>query len=279
MSVDSLIDAALSEDIGAGDHTSLACIDPASSGEAFTLVKQEGVIAGLHVACRVFLKVDPRLRVELLKNDGDRVAPGDRVMHVMGKQLSILSAERTALNFIQRMSGIATLTARYVKAIEGTKARLLDTRKTTPGWRELEKEAVRLGGGFNHRMGLHDMILIKDNHIAFCGGITKAIELVRTYLDIHHLDLRIEVETRNMDDVRQVISSGSVDRIMLDNFNMEQLGEAVSQICGQMETEASGGITLENVRQIADTGIDYISVGAITHSAPALDVSLEVVAV
>ena len=279
MSVDSLIDAALSEDIGAGDHTSLACIDPASSGEAFTLVKQEGVIAGLHVAQRVFLKVDDGLRVTLSKNDGDRVAPGDRVMHVMGKQLSILSAERTALNFIQRMSGIATLTARYVKAIEGTKARLLDTRKTTPGWRELEKEAVRLGGGFNHRMGLHDMILIKDNHIAFCGGITKAIELVRTYLDIHHLDLRIEVETRNMDDVRQVISSGSVDRIMLDNFNMEQLGEAVSQICGQMETEASGGITLENVRQIADTGIDYISVGAITHSAPALDVSLEVVAV
>lgn len=275
MNLETLIESALREDIGSGDHTSLATLDATHQGEAFMQVKEVGVIAGLHMAQRVFDKVDLQLTVSLLAENGARVQRGDHVMQISGSQRSILAAERTALNFVQRLSGVATLTNRFVTALEGTKARLLDTRKTTPGWRELEKEAVRHGGGFNHRMGLYDMILIKDNHIAFCGGIAKAVERTRAYLQKNKLELRIEVEAGSLDEVKDALAA-RVDRIMLDNFSIADLRKAVELIAGAAETEASGGIGLDNVRDVAETGVDFISVGAVTHSARALDVSLEV---
>jgi nicotinate-nucleotide pyrophosphorylase (carboxylating) len=274
VTADSLIDAALIEDIGSGDHTSLATLDSAASGQAYMLVKEDGVIAGLHLAEQVFLKLDRDLRVDILKPDGSEVRSGELVMSISGKQVSILSAERTALNFVQRLSGVATLTHRFVKALEGTGAKLLDTRKTTPGWRALEKEAVRLGGGHNHRMGLYDMILIKDNHVDYCGGVGPAVERTRSYLQQHDLKLEIEVEVRNLSEVEAALKARP-DRILLDNFSVPELRKAVARIADAAETEASGGILLDNIRAVAESGVDYISVGAITHSAPALNVSLE----
>lgn len=238
------------------------------------LVKEHGVIAGLRIAERVFKKLDPNMDVQILKEEGTHVHPGDRVMHISGNQLAILSAERTALNFVQRLSGVASLTSLFVKQLEGTATKLLDTRKTTPGWREIEKEAVQLGGGYNHRMGLYDMILIKDNHIDYSGGITKAVERTREYVKENNLVLKIEVETRNLDEVKDALAA-KADRIMLDNFSLADLRVAVKTVGSQAETEASGGINLENVRSVAETGVDYVSVGALTHSARALDVSLE----
>lgn len=274
MNLDSLIEAALQEDIGSGDHTSLATLDNELTGSASMLVKAEGVIAGLRVAAMTFAKVDNSLLCETLIEDGSHVAPGDVVMQVTGKQVSILSSERVALNFVQQMSGIASLTNLFVKELEDTSTRLLDTRKTTPGWRELEKEAVRLGGGTNHRLGLHDMILIKDNHIDYCGGIVEAVKRTRKYLKSNDLDLRIEVETRNLGEVTEALEA-KADRIMLDNFSLAALRKAVALIGHNAETEASGGIRLNNIKAVAQTGVDFVSVGALTHSAKALDVSLE----
>jgi nicotinate-nucleotide pyrophosphorylase (carboxylating) len=272
-----IIERAFSEDVRDGDHTSLACIGPQPRGTARLLVKEEGILAGVEVARAVFEYCDKDLEMEVFLNDGNPVAAGDVAFLVRGSALSILTAERIALNLMQRMSGIASQTARYVRAVQGTRARVIDTRKTTPGIRMLEKWAVRIGGGGNHRMGLYDMIMIKDNHIDFCGGITRAIHAVRDYLEEHGKSLPVEIETRNMEEVREVLACGGVDRIMLDNFTPAKLREAVEVIDGRYETEASGGITLETIRSYAESGVDYISSGALTHSAVALDMSLKAV--
>jgi nicotinate-nucleotide pyrophosphorylase (carboxylating) len=269
-----LIDAALAEDVGPGDFTSLWTFPADRQGEAEIVAKASGVIAGTEVAAEVFRRVDSSIDVEVVAGDGTAVDPGDRVMRISGPARSILTAERVALNFLQRLSGVATVTRTYVRAVQGTGARVIDTRKTTPGMRLLEKRAVLAGGGANHRIGLHDMVLIKDNHIAAAGGITSAVEAVRRQND---RGLRVEVETTTLDEVDEALAAG-VDRIMFDNMPVDLLREAVDRVResgdGRPETEASGGITLDTIRAVAETGVDFISVGALTHSAPALDLSL-----
>ena len=272
--LDELIQMALKEDIGDGDHSTLACIPPAATGTAKMVAKQDGILCGAEVGKRVFLFVDPTLEVTLLKNDGDAVAKGDIVMLVEGHSGSILTAERTALNFMQRLSGIATETHRMVSMLKGLNTKLLDTRKTTPNMRLLEKYAVACGGGTNHRIGLYDMIMLKDNHIDFAGGIEAAIDRTRNYLQSKGKNLKIEIEVRDLDELQRVLDHGGVDRIMLDNFDIPTLREAVKRIDHHFETEASGGITDQTLRPYAETGVDFISVGALTHHIKSLDLSL-----
>lgn len=272
-----LIIRSVEEDLGDGDHTSLACIPPDSVGKAQLIIKDEGILAGITVAKKVFREIDKTLNCEILVQDGSHIKPGDVVLTVSGKQQSILKAERLVLNIMQRMSGIATNTDRYVNLLDGLKTKILDTRKTTPGFRFLEKEAVRIGGGMNHRMGLSDMIMIKDNHIRYAGGIEPAIKMTREYLDRNNKKLKIEIEAGNIDDVRAIMETGGVDRIMLDNFSIEDTRNAVKIINGMFETESSGGITLDTVRAYAECGVDYISVGALTHHIVSIDMSLKAV--
>lgn len=271
-----LIDLAFAEDIGEGDHTSLACIPLSATGRSIIVAKEPGIIAGLELAAYIFIKTDPELHVKALFRDGDQVAPGDVVMEIKGSSVSMLTAERTVLNFMQRLSGIATQTARYVNELRGLHTRILDTRKTTPGMRILEKWAVKTGGGSNHRMGLYDMILIKDNHIDFAGGVENAIQNVKRYLNENNLNLKIEIETRTMEEIQRVLHIGGVHRIMFDNFSPDTLRDAVTLIAGRLETEASGGITLATLREYALSGVDFISSGALTHSVKSLDLSMRV---
>ncbi|MFI5171265.1 MAG: carboxylating nicotinate-nucleotide diphosphorylase [Chitinophagales bacterium] len=270
-----IIDEALIEDIQEGDHTTLATIEHEATGAAKLLVKESGVIAGVELAEQILKHVNPELEVDIFIPDGAKVEPGDIVLNASGRIQALLVAERTMLNFMQRMSGIATNTNRYVQKIRHTNARILDTRKTTPGLRSLEKWAVRIGGGHNHRFGLYDMIMIKDNHIDFCGGISNAINKVVAYLTENELELKIEIETRNIDEVSQVMETGQIDRIMLDNFKVDDLRSALQIINGRFETEASGGINLGNVLEVAETGVDFISVGELTHSVKSLDLSFK----
>lgn len=272
--LDELIDMALREDVGDGDHSTLACIPASAQGKARMIAKQPGLLCGTVVGERIFHRVDPRLEVVLHKKDGDPLAKGDKVMTVSGSAASILTAERTVLNFMQRMSGIATQTHAMTMQLEGMHTRLLDTRKTTPGMRLLEKYAVKCGGAVNHRIGLYDMVMLKDNHIDFAGGIEAAIERTHDYLTSHQKDLRIEIEVRSLDELERVLRHGGVHRIMLDNFDVPTLREAVKRIDGRFETEASGGITAETLHSYAETGVDYISVGALTHHIKSLDLSL-----
>lgn len=272
--LDELIRMALQEDIGDGDHSTLACIPADAEGSAKMVAKQDGILCGAEVGKRVFQFVDKTLNVTILKKDGDAVAKGDVVMLVEGHSGSILTAERTALNFMQRLSGIATETHRMVSMLKGLNTKLLDTRKTTPNMRLLEKYAVACGGGTNHRIGLYDMIMLKDNHIDFAGGIEAAIDRTRNYLKEKNKDLRIEIEVRNLDELQRVLDHGGVDRIMLDNFDIPTLREAVKRIDHRFETEASGGITDQTLRPYAETGVDFISVGALTHHIKSLDLSL-----
>lgn len=267
----------LEEDIGDGDHSSLACIEPDATGKARLLVKERGVLAGARIAPQVFSIVDSDLQFRLLIQDGSEISPGDVVFTVSGRQQSILKSERLVLNIMQRMSGIATSTRAYVEKLKGLKTRVMDTRKTTPGMRFLEKEAVKIGGGLNHRMGLYDMIILKDNHIDYAGGIEEAIRRTHEYLKKSNLHLRIEIEARNLDDVGKIIEKGGVDRIMLDNFSIKDTREAVAMIAGRFETESSGGITLENIREYAECGVDFVSAGALTHHVKSLDMSLKAV--
>ena len=273
--LDNLINRALSEDVGNGDHSSLSCIPHDSQGEAFLLVKQEGIIAGIDIANKVFQNCSNLIIFNKILEDGNRVVPGDIVFEVKGPKIKILEAERTVLNFMQRLSGIATETNRYVKELQGLKTILLDTRKTTPGLRLLEKYAVKIGGGENHRIGLYDMIMLKDNHIDYAGGIRNAIEKANNYLKINKLKLKIEIEVRNFIELNEVLEIGKVDRIMLDNFSVEDTNTAVEIIKGSFETESSGGITINNIRSYAECGVDYISIGAITHQIKSLDLSLK----
>ena len=271
------IENALREDIGDGDHTSFACIPADARGKARLLVKEEGVLAGTGIAPLVFQKLDPESSVTLYLKDGSGIRPGDVAFVVEGRILGILQAERTVLNIMQRMSGIATVTRRYADKLTGLKTRILDTRKTTPGMRMLEKEAVRVGGGVNHRMGLYDMILIKDNHIDFAGGIREAVERVHRYLKDTRRKLKIEVEARSLQDVGIILAAGGVDRIMLDNFSIADTRVAVEMIGNSVETESSGGITWETIRDYAECGVDFISVGALTHHIESLDLSLDAI--
>lgn len=266
---------ALAEDIGAGDHSSLACIPENAQRKARLLVKENGILAGVNMAVEIFRLADPELHVELTIADGTRVRPGDIAFTVEGKARSILSTERLVLNVMQRMSGIASVTREVVDAISHTKARVLDTRKTTPGLRYLEKMAVRIGGGVNHRFGLYDMIMLKDNHIDYAGGIPQAMERVRNYLQENNLRIPVEIEARNMDEVRMALDQEGVTRIMLDNFDPPELKVAVDFINRRVETEASGGITPDRVVAYAETGVDFISMGALTHSVKSLDLSLK----
>lgn len=266
---------ALQEDVADGDHSSLAAIPENATNQAKLLVKDEGVLAGVELAWKIFHEVDPALRLEVVLQDGAQVRHGDIALTVHGKAQSILTAERLVLNCMQRMSGIATYTQRLVQLITGTGAKLLDTRKTTPNFRMMEKWAVLIGGGTNHRFGLYDMIMLKDNHVDYAGGIKQAIDATHQYLEKLGKPLKIEIETRNLDEVRQVLEVGGVDRIMLDNFQVELLREAVTLIGGKFETEASGGITEQTIRAVAETGVNYISVGALTHSNRSLDLSLK----
>ncbi|WP_300189712.1 carboxylating nicotinate-nucleotide diphosphorylase [uncultured Alistipes sp.] len=273
--VKELIELCIKEDIGDGDHTSLCCIPADAHGRMRLLCKQEGVIAGIEVAQKVFDRLDPEMRFEQKLNDGDHVQPGDVAFYVSGRVRSLLQAERIVLNIMQRMSGVATQTAFYVKHLEGLHTRILDTRKTTPGMRVLDKMAVKLGGGENHRMGLFDMILLKDNHIDFAGGIRKAIHGAREYLHAKGKQLPIECEVRSLEDIDEVFAAGGVDRIMFDNFTPEMTRKAVEKVAGRCETESSGGITLETMRAYAECGVDFISVGALTHQIKSLDMSLK----
>ena len=275
MTIEEIIIAALAEDIGDGDHTSLSTIPSGATGKARLLIKQPGIISGIELARRIFKAVDAEIVMLPLLNDGDQVSTGDVAFTVEGPSAAILRAERLVLNFMQRMSGIATTTSLYVKALEGLKTRALDTRKTTPLLREIEKLAVVHGGGFNHRFGLFDMILIKDNHVDFAGGIVQAIHSANQYLQRTGKKLKIEIEVRNFGELRQVMETGGVHRIMLDNFRPADLFKAVETIAGKYETEASGGITLETLREYAETGVDFISVGALTHQIRSLDLSLK----
>lgn len=275
MELSQLIKYALEEDIRDGDHSSLACIPANATGKSKLLVKDEGVIAGIEVAKEVFRQVDPSLKVEQLIQDGEKVIHGDIAFYIEGSSRSLLGAERLALNLMQRMSGIATTTAQYVAKCAGTHTKILDTRKTTPNLRLLEKQAVAMGGGVNHRFGLYDMIMIKDNHIDFAGGIRQALEKTKSYLSSQGKILRVEIEARNLDEVDEILSVGLCDRIMLDNFNYADTKTAVNLINGKYETESSGGITLETVGEYAKCGVDFISVGALTHSVKSLDLSLK----
>ena len=265
----------IGEDLGDGDHSSLACIPWEATGKAKLLIKEEGILAGVKVAKEAFREVDQDLVCEIMIEDGSKINPGDIAFYINGRQQSILKSERLVLNILQRMSGIATSTNQYVTSVVGTKAKILDTRKTTPGFRFLEKEAVRIGGGLNHRMGLFDMIMLKDNHIVYGGGIEKAIAKTREYLRKNSRKLKIEIEARNLDDVSRILSTGGVNRIMLDNFNLEDTRKAVEMIAGRYETESSGGITLETARAYAECGVNFISVGALTHHIRSLDMSLK----
>lgn len=272
--IDALIDLAFAEDIGDGDHTTLSTIPADAMGRQHLLVKEEGILAGVDIARRVFERYDPSLKMTVMIGDGSRVKPGDIAFVVEGPVRSLLVTERTMLNIMQRMSGIATMTDRYQEHLKGLKAKVLDTRKTTPGMRILEKEAVRIGGGANHRIGLFDMILIKDNHVDFAGGIPNAVSRARAYLREKGKDLKIEVEVRNTDEIRQALDA-RVDRIMLDNFTPERTAEAVALIGGAAEIESSGGITLDTLRAYGEAGVDFISVGALTHSVKGLDMSFK----
>ncbi len=267
----------LAEDLGDGDHTSLACIPEDARGKAKLLIKEHGVLAGIRVATEVFSVIDKNLRTDLLLNDGAKVFPGDIAFYLEGNQQSILKSERLVLNIMQRMSGIATSTREYADQLSGLNTKILDTRKTTPLFRFLEKEAVRIGGGVNHRMGLFDMILLKDNHIDYAGGIEKAVLKTREYLKRNNLDLKVEIEARSLDDVKRIISVGGVDRIMLDNFSVGDTLTAVKEIAGRYETESSGGIDLSTIRSYAECGVDFISVGALTHHIKSLDMSLKAI--
>lgn len=273
--LDRAIDSWFEEDIREGDHTTLSTIPKAASGRAILHVKQEGIIAGIAVADRVFKRFDQELKLNTFMKDGEAISIGDRVFEVEGSVHTLLQCERLVLNIMQRMSGIATSTREYVKLLEGTGTRILDTRKTTPGFRFLEKEAVRLGGGVNHRFGLFDMILIKDNHIDFAGGIEEAVRGALKYLEQNKLDLPIVLETRSLADVELAIRLGNIQRIMLDNFTTGMTREAVALIDGRLETESSGGITRDTIREYAECGVDYISVGALTHQVRSLDLSLK----
>jgi nicotinate-nucleotide pyrophosphorylase (carboxylating) len=273
--LEEIIDNALMEDIGEGDHSTLACVPENALGKAKLIIKEDGVLAGVELAEMIFKRFDPELRITVFIKDGAKVKVGDIAFTVEGSSRSILSTERLVLNFMQRMSGIATQTARICSLIEGTDTKLLDTRKTTPGIRYLEKWAVRIGGGFNHRFALYDMIMLKDNHIDYAGGITNAIKRTHEYLESNGKNLKIEVEVRNEDELREVINVGGVHRIMLDNFSPEEIKRVLPIIPMQFETEASGGITENNIRAYAETGVQFISVGALTHSVKSLDMSLK----
>lgn len=273
--IDRLIDLSFAEDIGDGDHTTLCCIPEDAMGKSHLLIKEDGILAGVEIAKEVFARFDPTMVVEVLINDGAKVHRGDIAMVVTGKVRSLLQTERLMLNIMQRMSGIATMTHRYVERIEGTGAHVLDTRKTTPGMRMLEKMAVKIGGGVNHRIGLFDMILLKDNHIDFAGGISNAINRCHAYLKEHSLDLKIEIEVRNFDELNQVLECGGVNRIMLDNFTVADTKKAVDLINHRYEVESSGNITLDTIRSYAEQGVDYVSVGALTHSVKGLDMSFK----
>ena len=273
--VDRLIDLSFAEDIGDGDHTTLCCIPADAMGRSHLLIKEDGILAGVEIAKEVFRRFDPEMQVEVLMQDGARVKKGDIAMIVSGRVRSLLQTERLMLNIMQRMSGIATMTARYVERLQGTGTRVLDTRKTTPGMRILEKQAVKIGGGCNHRIGLFDMILLKDNHVDFAGGITNAIDRCHQYLKEKGLDLKIEIEVRNFNELQQVLDHGGVNRIMLDNFSVPDTKKAVELINHRYETESSGGITFDTIRQYAEQGVDFISVGALTHSVKGLDMSFK----
>ena len=272
---DKLIDLAFAEDIGDGDHTTLCCIPEDAMGKSHLLIKEDGILAGVEVAKKVFDRFDNTMKVEVLIGDGAEVKKGDIAMVVTGKVRSLLQTERLMLNIMQRMSGIATMTHKYVEKLKGTKTHVLDTRKTTPGMRMLEKQAVKIGGGMNHRIGLFDMILLKDNHVDFAGGITNAIDRCHAYLKEKNLDLKIELEVRNFDELNQVLTHGGVNSIMLDNFSVADTKKAVELIGGRYETESSGGITFDTIRDYAECGVDFISVGALTHSVKGLDMSFK----
>ena len=272
---DRLIDLAFAEDIGDGDHTTLCCIPETAMGKSHLLIKEDGILAGVEVAKRVFARFDPEMKVEVLIGDGAHVRKGDIAMVVSGKVRSLLQTERLMLNIMQRMSGIATMTNKYVERLKGTNTHVLDTRKTTPGMRMLEKQAVKLGGGMNHRIGLFDMILLKDNHVDFAGGIANAINRCHEYLREKGLDLKIEIEVRNFDELRQAMECGGINRIMLDNFSVADTRKAVEMVAGRFETESSGGITFDTIRDYAECGVDFISVGALTHSVKGLDMSFK----
>ena len=273
--IDKLIDLAFAEDIGDGDHTTLSCIPATAMGKSKLLIKEAGVLAGIEVAKEIFNRFDPSMKVEVFINDGTEVKPGDVAMIVEGKVQSLLQTECLMLNVMQRMSGIATMTRKYARQLEGTHTRVLDTRKTTPGMRILEKMAVKIGGGVNHRIGLFDMILLKDNHVDFAGGIDKAINRAKDYCKEKGKDLKIEIEVRNFDELQQVLDLGGVDRIMFDNFTPEMTKKAVDMVAGKYETESSGGITFDTLRDYAECGVDFISVGALTHSVKGLDMSFK----
>lgn len=277
MTIEEIVKQTLLEDIGSGDHSSLSCIDKSIIGKMKLLVKEDGVLAGISVAKEVLHQVDPNIKMTPFLKDGDVIKVGDVVFELEGPAQSMLTAERSLLNFMQRMSGIATNTKRYVDAVKGTNTKILDTRKTTPGLRVFEKYAVLVGGAQNHRFGLFDMIMLKDNHVDFAGGIEKAIDTTRDYLKKNNLNLKIEIETRSIEEVKRVVAHGGVDRIMLDNFSPELIQEALQLINGKMETEASGGITLENIKGYAASGVDFISIGALTHHIKSLDLSLKFV--
>ncbi len=272
--INNLIDLAFAEDVGEGDHTTFCSIPDTAVGKALLVIKEAGILAGVDVAIKVLHKLDTHLKIDVLVNDGSAVKPGDVVFTIEGKVQSILQSERIMLNIMQRMSGVATATNKYVTLIAGAKAKVLDTRKTTPGMRMLEKNAVKLGGGENHRIGLFDMILLKDNHIDFAGGIENAITGANSYLKEKNKSLKIEIEVRDMDELNEVLRVGSVDRIMLDNFTPEATRKAVELVNGRVELESSGGITIDTIKSYAETGVDYISVGALTHSVKGLDMSL-----
>ena len=272
---DRLIDLAFAEDIGDGDHTTLCCIPETAMGKSHLLIKEDGILAGVEVAKRVFARFDPEMKVEVLIGDGAHVRKGDIAMVVSGKVRSLLQTERLMLNIMQRMSGIATMTNKYVARLKGTNTHVLDTRKTTPGMRMLEKQAVKIGGGMNHRIGLFDMILLKDNHVDFAGGIANAINRCHEYLREKGLDLKIEIEVRNFDELRQAMECGGINRIMLDNFSVADTRKAVEMVAGRFETESSGGSSFDTFRDYAECGVDFISVGALTHSVKGLDMSFK----
>lgn len=275
--VEELIELCIKEDIGDGDHTSLCCIPPSEQGKMRLLCKQEGVLAGVEVAEMVLNRLDPEMKFEKILSDGAVVVPGDVAFYVSGRLQSLLQAERVLLNIMQRMSGVATQTAKYVKQLEGLHTKVLDTRKTTPGMRVLDKMAVKIGGGENHRMGLFDMILLKDNHIDFAGGVQNAVRGAKEYLAAKGKNIPIECEVRTMQDIDDVFAAGGVDRIMFDNFSPELTLEAVAKVAGRCETESSGGITFDTLRTYAQSGVDFISVGALTHQIKSLDMSLKAV--
>lgn len=273
--IDELIRLAFAEDIGDGDHTTLCCIPETEMGKSKLLIKEAGVLAGVEMAQRIFKAFDPELKTEVFIQDGTEVKPGDVAFITEGRVRSLLQTERLMLNVMQRMSGIATVTRKYVKRLDGLNTRVLDTRKTTPGLRMIEKEAVKIGGGVNHRIGLFDMILLKDNHVDFAGGLRNAITKAQQYLKEKGKDLKIEIEVRNLDELDEVLSIGGVDRIMLDNFTPEMTREAVNRVGGRYETESSGGITFDTLRTYAECGVDFVSVGALTHSVKGLDMSFK----